>query len=107
MVSTQQRCWVETLSAWDSRTVPVGVISAEEPERPAAVRRYAIRDTPPDGSFDRVAAMAARTLDMPIATRACAPPRILQVTGLAEVFSLYANQEDAERTLCDSYGLSS
>jgi len=40
-----------------------------------------------------------------------APPpqlrRILQVTGLAEVFSLYASLEDAERTLCDSYGLSS
>ncbi|WP_329052984.1 SpoIIE family protein phosphatase [Amycolatopsis sp. NBC_01488] len=44
------------------------VIPAEEPERLAAVRRYAILDTPPDGAFDRVAALAARVLHVPIAT---------------------------------------
>ncbi|MHC8373537.1 sensor histidine kinase [Pseudomonas sp. MDT1-85] len=31
------------------------------------VRRYAILDTPPDGAFDRVTAIAARLLDTPIA----------------------------------------
>lgn len=34
----------------------------------AAVRRYDILDTPPDGAFDRVAAMAARLFDVPVAT---------------------------------------
>ena len=31
------------------------------------LRRYAILDTPPDGSFDHVAAIAARLFDVPIA----------------------------------------
>ncbi|MET8676347.1 GAF domain-containing SpoIIE family protein phosphatase [Streptomyces sp. NPDC004647] len=39
-----------------------------EHERLAAVRRYAILDTPPDGAFDRVAALAARIFDVPIAS---------------------------------------
>ncbi|OSZ56829.1 hypothetical protein OQI_30835, partial [Streptomyces pharetrae CZA14] len=33
-----------------------------------AVRRYDILDTPPDGAFDRVAALAARLFDVPVAT---------------------------------------
>ncbi|MGA5499362.1 PP2C family protein-serine/threonine phosphatase [Streptomyces cinereoruber] len=33
-----------------------------------AVRRYNILDTPPDGAFDRVAAMAARLFDVPVAS---------------------------------------
>ncbi|MFJ4952723.1 PP2C family protein-serine/threonine phosphatase [Streptomyces sp. NPDC088760] len=40
----------------------------EEAARMAAVRRYNILDTPPDGAFDRVAAMAARLFDVPVAT---------------------------------------
>lgn len=32
-----------------------------------AVRRYEILDTPPDGAFDRIAALAARLFDVPIA----------------------------------------
>jgi two-component sensor histidine kinase len=32
----------------------------------AAVRRYDILDTPPDGAFDRITAMAARRFDVPI-----------------------------------------
>jgi sigma-B regulation protein RsbU (phosphoserine phosphatase) len=36
--------------------------------RLAAVRRYDILDTPPDGAFDRVAALAARIFRVPIAT---------------------------------------
>ena len=39
----------------------------DEAQRMAAVRRYAILDTPPDGAFDRVAAVAARLFDVPIA----------------------------------------
>ncbi|MGX1881483.1 PP2C family protein-serine/threonine phosphatase [Streptomyces sp. NPDC055287] len=33
-----------------------------------AVRRYDILDTPPDGAFDRVAALASRLFDVPVAT---------------------------------------
>jgi two-component sensor histidine kinase len=43
------------------------VIPTDEVERMAAVRRYDILDTPPDGAFDRVTAIAARAFDVPIA----------------------------------------
>ncbi|MCY0954068.1 PP2C family protein-serine/threonine phosphatase [Streptomyces sp. H27-S2] len=39
-----------------------------EDRRMEAVRRYDILDTPPDGAFDRVAALAARLFDVPVAT---------------------------------------
>ncbi|MDG4856862.1 SpoIIE family protein phosphatase [Streptomyces sp. T-3] len=39
-----------------------------EARRIAAVRRYDILDTPPDGAFDRIAALAARLFDAPAAT---------------------------------------
>lgn len=39
-----------------------------EAKRLAAVHRYDILDSPPDGAFDRVCALAARVLDVPIAT---------------------------------------
>ena len=42
------------------------IIPADEPERLAAVRRYDILDTPPDGAFDRITAIAARRFDVPI-----------------------------------------
>ena len=42
-------------------------IPADEPQRMAAVRRYDILDTPPDGAFDRITAIAARRFDVPIA----------------------------------------
>ncbi|GGS53828.1 GAF domain-containing SpoIIE family protein phosphatase [Streptomyces griseoviridis] len=48
------------------RTVPEA--SADEAARLAAVRRYRILDTPPDGAFDRIAALAARLFDAPMAT---------------------------------------
>ena len=38
-----------------------------ELDRLAAVRRYDILDTPPDGAFDRVAVIAARLFNVPIA----------------------------------------
>ncbi|PLW71209.1 SpoIIE family protein phosphatase [Streptomyces sp. SCUT-3] len=44
------------------------LVPADEEQRLAAVRRYAILDTPPDGAFDRVTALAARLFGTPIAT---------------------------------------
>lgn len=41
-------------------------ISSEE-QRLDAVRRYDVLDTPPDGAFDRITAIAARLLKVPIA----------------------------------------
>ncbi|MFD3534153.1 PP2C family protein-serine/threonine phosphatase [Streptomyces sp. NPDC058664] len=41
---------------------------ADETARLEAVRRYDILDTPPDGAFDRVAAMAARLFKVPVAS---------------------------------------
>lgn len=42
------------------------IIPANELHRMAAVRRYDILDTPADGEFDRITAMAARRFDVPI-----------------------------------------
>ncbi|MEG3166150.1 histidine kinase dimerization/phosphoacceptor domain -containing protein [Sphingomonas sp. PB2P19] len=42
-------------------------IADNERERMAAVRRYDILDTPPDGAFDRITALAARRFGVPIA----------------------------------------
>ena len=41
--------------------------AAAEASRLAALRRYDILDTPPDGAFDRITALAARLFDVPIA----------------------------------------
>ncbi len=45
---------------------PAALTSADEARRLAAVRRYAILDTPPDGAFDRITALAARLFGVPI-----------------------------------------
>lgn len=42
------------------------IIPENETERMAAVNRYDILDTPPDGAFDRITAIAARRFDVPI-----------------------------------------
>ncbi len=47
--------------------IPAAIIPANELERLAAVRRYDVLDTPPDGAFERVTALAARLFDVPIA----------------------------------------
>jgi two-component sensor histidine kinase len=47
-------------------TVSAAIIPASEPQRMAAVKRYDILDTPADGSFDRVTAIAARRFNVPI-----------------------------------------
>lgn len=48
-------------------TLTPSIIPENETQRMAAVRRYDILDTPPDGAFDRVTAIAARRFDVPIA----------------------------------------
>ncbi|NYE24662.1 sensor histidine kinase [Pigmentiphaga litoralis] len=45
----------------------IGMPADQEARRLDAVRRYDILDTPPDGAFDSVTALAARLLDVPIA----------------------------------------
>lgn len=42
------------------------IIPVNEPQRMAAVKRYDILDTPQDGSFDRITAIAARRFNVPI-----------------------------------------
>jgi eukaryotic-like serine/threonine-protein kinase len=42
-------------------------VQTDEALRLAALRRYDILDTPPDGSFDRIAAIAADLFSVPIA----------------------------------------
>lgn len=44
-----------------------GFIPTNELARMAAVRRYNVLDTPADGAFDRITALAARFLDVPVA----------------------------------------
>ncbi len=44
------------------------VAAAVEAARIEAVRRYDILDTPPDGAYDRIARLAARWFDVPVAT---------------------------------------
>ena len=46
--------------------LPAELDSASEGRRLAAVRRYDILDTPPDGAFDRITALAARLFGTPI-----------------------------------------
>lgn len=44
----------------------VSILPDNEDQRMAAVRRYDILDTPPDGTFDRITALAARRFGVPI-----------------------------------------
>ena len=46
--------------------LPLAIIPENEPQRMEAVRRYDILDTPPDGAFDRITALAARRFGAPI-----------------------------------------
>ncbi|WP_282797410.1 GAF domain-containing SpoIIE family protein phosphatase, partial [Streptomyces sp. CC224B] len=55
----------DPVSGWLPELVPDPDVEAA---RLTAVRRYDILDTPPDGAFDRVAALAARLFDVPVAT---------------------------------------
>lgn len=77
-----------------------------EAERLAAVRRYDILDTPPDGAFDRICALAARIFDVPIATvtivdedrvwfKACAGLDVVQMPRVPGLCASAILQEDA------------
>jgi phosphoserine phosphatase RsbU/P len=58
----------EELSGVGGVANAVALLPPDESGRLEAVRRYDILDTPPDGAFDRVALLAARAFDVPIAT---------------------------------------
>jgi sigma-B regulation protein RsbU (phosphoserine phosphatase) len=45
---------------------PVVQVITDEAQRLAAVRRYHVLDTPPDGAFDRITSLAARLFEVPI-----------------------------------------
>ena len=47
---------------------PQRALSGKESARVREVARYGIPDTPPDGAFDRVAAIAAKLFGVPMAT---------------------------------------
>jgi hypothetical protein len=47
--------------------VEAGIVPPGEAARMAAVERFEILDTPPDGAFDRITGFAARLFDVPIA----------------------------------------
>lgn len=75
------------------------LIPANEPARLAAVGRYDILDTPPDGTFDRITSLAARLFDVPIA--------IVSIVDEDRIWfkshhGLDAGQTDRERGLCAS-----
>lgn len=48
-------------------TTAKGLIPEDEDQRIAAVRRYDVLDTPPDGAFERLTALAAKHFRVPIA----------------------------------------
>ncbi|MCW2958720.1 MAG: putative magnesium or manganese-dependent protein phosphatase [Solirubrobacterales bacterium] len=48
-------------------SVDPALLPSDEDERLEAVLRYNVLDSPPDGAFDRVTALAARHFDVPIA----------------------------------------
>ncbi len=69
--------------------VDASIIPASEPQRLAAVRRYDILDTPPDGAFDRITALAARRFGVPISIISIVDhDRIWTCNGLVPVTSL-------------------
>jgi len=54
------------LNAISPSILSPSILPKNESQRMAAVRRYDILDTPPDGAFDRITAIAARRFDVPI-----------------------------------------
>ena len=52
----------------EALTPPTDLIPENEDMRMAAVNRYEILDSPPDGAFDRITSLAARIFNVPIAT---------------------------------------
>lgn len=69
-VHSAMRCRRDHPLTVDQTTATVGhavLVPIDEAARLDAVRRYDILDTPPDGAFDRITALAARLFDVPIA----------------------------------------
>ena len=56
-----------TVSGEGRNTGDPSILAADEVGRMEAVHRYQILDTPPDGAFDRITALAARLFAVPIA----------------------------------------
>jgi serine/threonine protein kinase len=56
-----------SLSSRGKHRVDASIIPADEEARMEAVRSYGILDTPPDGAFDRVTALASRLFSVPVA----------------------------------------
>ena len=83
--------------------VRASIIPENEKQRMAAVRRYDILDTPPDGAFDRITAIAARQFDVPIS--------IISIVDEDRIWfkshhGINARQIDREPGLCASAILS-
>lgn len=57
----------QTVAGRSRRKLGASLLPDNEEERMAAVRRYNILDTPPDGAFDRVTSLAARIFSVPTA----------------------------------------
>ena len=75
------------------------VIPENEAERLAAIRRYDVLDTPPDGAFERITALAARLFDVPIS--------IVSIVDTDRIWfkshhGLEVDQIDREAGLCAS-----
>lgn len=73
--------------------------TSNESERLAAVHRYDVLDTPPDGTFDRITALAARLFQVPIS--------IVSIVDSDRIWfkshhGLEADQTDREPGLCAS-----
>ena len=64
VIKTLQQLALQGRSRHSVDTAP---LSTNETQRMLAVERYDILDTPPDGAFDRITALAARLFDAPIA----------------------------------------
>jgi len=64
VIKTLQELALQGRSRHSVDTAP---LSTSETARMQAVERYDILDTPPDGAFDRITALAARLFDAPIA----------------------------------------
>jgi phosphoserine phosphatase RsbU/P len=76
----------------------------DEAQRLAAVRRYEVLDTPPDGAFERITALAARLFDVPIS--------IVSIVDADRIWfkshhGVDAEQVDREPGLCASAVLQS
>ncbi|HEY3575746.1 MAG TPA: protein kinase [Arthrobacter sp.] len=56
-----------SLSSRGKHRVDASVSPVDEEARMEAVRSYGILDTPPDGAFDRITALAARLFSVPVA----------------------------------------